>query len=182
MEAYLSIQEIALKKINTEPAYIIYPSLFDIYGKTKEDLNTLINILNVNKLFTFGNAGTYVGVDNRTNMHFTCDDGRKSVAWLISLMQVLSNYYLATKTNMNIHIVKEDILDAGLMEIRSGERIDNEKANEFVRLYTNTLVRLAKSCKINWVIDTRIKPIENSKYKIVRACDNFIISKKKTAK
>lgn len=184
MEAYLSIQEIALKKINTndEPTYIIYPSLLDMYGKTKEDLDALITLLGANNLFMFGNTGTYIGIDHRTNMHFTCDDGRESIAWLMNLIQVLSHYYLATKNNIKIHIVKDDILSAGLMELDSGERIDNKKADEFIRLYTDTLVKFAKTCRSSWIIDTRIKPIEDSKYKVTKAYDRFIISKKKTAK
>lgn len=185
MEAYLSIQEIALRKIsvpNIESGYIIYPSLFDMYSKTREDLDVLVNILSVNELFTFSNTGTYAGIDHRTKMHFTYDDGRDSIAWLMHLMRTLNSYYLATRNSIRIHIVKDDILDASLMEINSGERLATEKANEFIRLYVNTLEKFTKTCRANGLINTRIKPIENSKYKIIKIHDNFVICKKKTVR
>lgn len=134
-------------------------------------------MLGVNHIFNYGNAGTYAGFDHRTGMHFTCDDGRESMAWMVQLMQVLNNYYLATKNNIKIRIVKDDILNSGLVDIWTRTQIDNRMANEFTRLYVNTLLKLAKTVRANWVIDTRIKPIENSRYKIIELSDKLVVGK-----
>ena len=89
MKGQLMISEIAIAmKEDTDKKYI-YGSLFDFYADTEENLKRFTDTMYDNGLFSFSNIGPYEGIDDRTHMHWTLDDGKPSIQWLLKVFQVV---------------------------------------------------------------------------------------------
>lgn len=184
MKAHISVQELSLLDIDdSKDAKIIYPSLLDVCGQTREDLDRLTDVLYRNKIFNFSNTGMYAGMDNRTNMHFTFDDGQPGVLWLRSLIEIIADYNRITGESIKIHITKKDIIDQGIfnmsnlmLEDINKSRLNDSIADEYIGLYVDAFRHLLHKCGSPDLLVTRIEPIKDSKYKIVYKKNRFIIN------
>lgn len=171
MKAELMISELCLDIDKETGKKYIYPSLIDFYADTKEDHEELINTMLESGLFDFTNTGKYEGIDNRTNRHWTYDEGKPSVQWLICLIRNI-NFMNYGENDITIKISKEYLLDnEAVIDLASEDREDTEELmEELIDLYVYHLKALLKRRKCgDWLkTDTEGKLSKNIKSGIGR--------------
>lgn len=154
MKAELVISELCIDIEKETGKKYIYPSLFDFYTDTKEELDELTAFMIESSLFSFKNIGRYVGIDNKTDKYWTFDDGSSSVKWLVSLVANIG-YLNSHGNSIVIKIDKDDLLDnEAVMDMASK---DTENAEELIDLYVYHLKKFLKRRCYSSMLETEIE-------------------------
>lgn len=131
MKGIIRFTELQVDKLKNGKK-IVYPSLFDIFGKTKEDLEFLVNILEKQGLFSFGNCGKYCDFDKKYKMHFTFDDGNMDLAWILNMGNIVKQLREGNKLDVIITLNKSDILEQREIMDLSDDNMEHIKCQEKV--------------------------------------------------
>ncbi len=91
MKGELLISELSIGMDAGTGRKYLYGSLIDFYAESEEELDRLTGTMIDNGLFRFNNVGRHEGVDSRSHMHWTLDDGKPSMDWLLKVAGVVRN-------------------------------------------------------------------------------------------
>lgn len=131
MKGIIRFTELQVDKLDNGKK-IVYPSLFDIFGKTKEDLAELVSILERNNIFNFANCGKYCDYDKKYKMHFTYDDGQEDLDWLLHMGRIVKLLRDYNNTDIMITLNKSDIIEQRDIVDLTADKLERIKCQEKV--------------------------------------------------
>lgn len=129
MKGMIRVTELQVGLNKNTGKKIVYPSLFDIFGKTREDLAFMVNVLYKNNFFNFSNCGEYAGYDDKYKMHYTFDDGQENLGWLLGMGKLVIKLREEHKMDVIIALNKSDVIESrDIMDLT--EDLDKVKNQE----------------------------------------------------
>ena len=157
MKGEIMISDVTINKEEDTGRKYLYAGLFDFYSVTQKGLEKLTDIMLENGLFDFSNDGTYVGLDDKKNMHWTYDDGRPSMEWLLKVAGVVKSMN-DNGDSLTISISKKFLMDNGTVEDLTLENIQDVKnVEQLIDLYVHHLKKVMEGAGYGKLLKTQIK-------------------------
>ncbi len=157
MKGELTISDLTINREEETGRKYLYAGLFDIYADTEKGLEKLTNAMYENDLFDFSNTGTYVWLDNKKNMHWTFDDGRPSMEWLLKVAETvkLMNQY---GNSLTISISKRFLMNNETVADLTLENIQDVKnVEQLIDLYVHYLKEVLEGAGYGDLLRTQVK-------------------------
>lgn len=157
MKGKLMISELAINVEDETGKRYLYSSLIDFYVDTKEGLQRLTDTMSEAGLFGFYNNGPYEGLDSKTNMYWTYDDGNPSMDWLLKVASVVKGMNengdsLVISINKDFLLYHKAVDDLTLENGRKAK-----KKEEIIDIYTYYLKKMMDENGYGSLLETRIQ-------------------------
>ena len=157
MKGELMISDLTINKEEDTGRKYLYAGLFDFYADTENGLEKLTDTMFENSLFDFSNDGTYVGLDDKKNMHWTYDDGKPSMDWLLKVAKAIADMN-DNGDSLTISISKKFLMDNGVVTDLTLENIQDVKnVEQLIDLYVYYLKGVMEGAGYGELLRTQVK-------------------------
>ena len=157
MKGKLMISELTINIDEETGRKYLYGSLIDFYADTEEGLEKLTDIMYENDLFDFYNNGPYEGLDSKTEMYWTFDDGKPSMDWFLKVAAIVKSMN-DNKNKLVITIDKSFLLyHKAVEDLTLGSGRKAKKKEEMIDIYTYYLKKVLEENGYKSLLETRIK-------------------------
>lgn len=157
MKGELMISDLTINKEEDTGRKYLYAGLFDFYADTEKGLEKLTDTMLENGLFDFSNDGTYVGLDDKKNMHWTYDDGKPSMDWLLKVAGVVKSMN-DNGDSLTISISKKFLMDNESVADLTLKKIQDVKnVEQLIDLYVYYLKEVMEGAGYGELLRTQVK-------------------------
>lgn len=160
MGAYMVLSEISLKKCkDINNAHIIYASLIDFFGDTKNDLKNLVSFFMENShMFNFSKHKEDYGLYNGDNglykgKYFTFSDGDEYTNFILRVLKILYEYSELYKNSVKLIVHEDYILEKDVINFSLDAALSESIAKTVVRLYIKKLKELVDQGGLSKIVE-----------------------------